>query len=120
MKRYCEKCKKETEWKEGFLLDLHVDYCTICKTAVGNLNSPKNKTPAQMQDDEPAGFEVFNPAEQEDTGKSWTWYMRKDIAGLMECDAIFLLKDWEESKGARLEYYIAQQLEMKIFREVEQ
>ena len=48
MKRYCEKCKKETEWKEGFLLDLHVDYCTICKTAVGNLNSPKNKTPAQM------------------------------------------------------------------------
>ena len=23
MKRYCEKCKKETEWKEGFLLDLH-------------------------------------------------------------------------------------------------
>lgn len=30
---------------------------------------------------ESAGFEVFNPAEQEDTGKSWTWYMRKDIAG---------------------------------------
>lgn len=56
MKRYCEKCKKETEWKEGFLLDLHVDYCTICKTAVGNLNSPKNKTPAQMQDDEPADY----------------------------------------------------------------
>ena len=26
MKRYCEKCKKETEWKEGFLLDLHADY----------------------------------------------------------------------------------------------
>ena len=68
---------------------------------------------------ESAGFEVFNPAEQEDTGKSWTWYMRKDIAGLMECDAIFLLKDWEDSRGARLEYYIAQQLEMKIFREVE-
>ena len=68
---------------------------------------------------EAVGFEVFNPAEQEDTGKPWTWYMRKDIAGLMECDAIFLLKDWEESKGARLEYYIAQQLEMKIFREVE-
>ena len=56
MKRYCEKCKKETEWKEGFLLDLHVDYCTICKTAVVNLNSPKNKTPAQMQDDEPADY----------------------------------------------------------------
>ena len=67
-----------------------------------------------------AGFEVFNPAELEDTGNPWTYYMRKDIAGLMECDAIFLLKDWEESRGARLEYYIAQRLEMKIFREVEQ
>ena len=68
---------------------------------------------------ESAGFEGFNPAEQEDTGKSWAWDMRKDIKGLMECDAIFLLKDWEESKGARLEYYIAQQLDMKIFKEVE-
>ena len=38
------------------MLDLHVDYCTICKTAVGNLNSPKNKTSAQMQDDEPADY----------------------------------------------------------------
>lgn len=66
---------------------------------------------------ESVGFKVFNPAELKDTGKSWSWYMRKDIAGLMECDAIFLLKDWEDSKGARLEYYIAQQLEMKIFRE---
>lgn len=68
---------------------------------------------------ESAGFEVFNPAEeQEEPGKSWTWYMRKDIAGLVECDAIYLLKDWEDSRGARLEYHIAQQLEMKIFREV--
>ena len=66
---------------------------------------------------ESAGYEVFNPAEQEDTGKSWTWYMRKDIAGLMECDAIFLLKDWKESKGARLEAYIASQLKIKIYEE---
>ena len=80
----------------------------------------KQKFKAAQNILESAGFEVFNPAEQEDTGKSWTWNMKKDIAGLMECDAIFLLKDWEESRGARLECYIAQQLEMKIFREVEQ
>ena len=29
MKRYCEKCKKETEWKECFLLDLHNEYFHI-------------------------------------------------------------------------------------------
>lgn len=69
---------------------------------------------------ESAGFEIFNPAEQEEPGKSWDWYMKRDIKELMDCDAIYLLKDWEDSEGARLEYYIAQKLEMKIFREVEQ
>ncbi len=69
---------------------------------------------------ESAGFEVFNPAELEEPGKSWEWYMKRDIKELMDCDAIYLLKDWKDSGGARLEYYIAQKLEMKIFREVEQ
>ena len=67
---------------------------------------------------ESAGFEVFNPAELEEPGKSWEWYMKRDVKELMDCDAIYLLKDWEDSEGARLEYYIAQKLEMKIFREV--
>lgn len=68
---------------------------------------------------EAVGFEVFNPAKVPDEGKPWAWYMKRDIKELMDCDAILLLKDWKESKGARLEYYIAQQLGMKIFREVE-
>ena len=51
-----KNAKKKRSGKKAFLHDLHVDYCTICKTAVGNLNSPKNKTPAQMQDDEPADY----------------------------------------------------------------
>lgn len=48
--------QKRNGVERRFLLDLHVDYCTVCKTAVGNLNSPKNKTHAQMQDDEPADY----------------------------------------------------------------
>lgn len=66
---------------------------------------------------EAAGFEVFNPAKETAPGKSWAFYMRNDIKQLVDCDAIFLLKDWEESKGAKLEYNLAQQLEIKIFKE---
>lgn len=63
------------------------------------------------------GFEVFNPARVPDEGKPWEWYMKRDIKELMDCDAILLLKDWEESKGARLEAYIASQLKIKIYEE---
>lgn len=66
---------------------------------------------------ESAGFEVFNPAELEDTVKPWEWYMKQDIKELMDCDAILLLKDWKESRGARLEAYIASQLKIKIYEE---
>lgn len=62
-----------------------------------------------------AGFEVVNPADQEVTGKPWAWYMRKDIAQLMECGAICLLKDWKKSKGARFECYIAKKLGLEIY-----
>lgn len=66
---------------------------------------------------EAAGFEVFNPAKETAPGKSWAFYMRNDIKQLMDCDAILLLKDWKESKGARLEAYIASQLDIKIYEE---
>lgn len=63
------------------------------------------------------GFEVFNSAKVPDEGKPWEWYMKRDIKELMNCDAILLLKDWEESRGARLEAYIASQLKIKIYEE---
>lgn len=63
------------------------------------------------------GLEVFNPANVPDEGKPWEWYMKQDIKELMDCDAILLLKGWEESRGARLEAYIASQLKIKIYEE---
>lgn len=63
------------------------------------------------------GFEVFNPATVQDEGKPWEWYMKRDIKELMDCDAILLLKGWKESRGARLEAYIASQLKIKIYEE---
>ncbi len=50
-----------------------------------------------------------------DSGKgSWEQYMKNDIATMLTCDEVHFLPDWEDSKGARLERYIAEFLKMKI------
>ncbi|MCL2291209.1 MAG: DUF4406 domain-containing protein [Bacteroidetes bacterium] len=61
-----------------------------------------------------AGYDVVNPMRI--CSQSWSWEkcMKACIMGLVQCDAIYLLPDWKESEGARLEYYIAKKLKLKI------
>lgn len=79
-----------------------------------------NKAAASLR---ASGYEVVNPAEMDaaDTGpKEWHEYLRRDITELVKCDAIALLPNWTESKGARLERHIAVELGMReIFLELE-
>lgn len=57
------------------------------------------------------GHTVVNPAEiDEQPGKEWHEYMRKDIRAMMDCNAIHLLPGWKRSRGARLEHLIAMEL----------
>ena len=42
-----------------------------------------------------------------------------NIEVLFCCDAIYMLKDWGMSRGARIEYAIAKELNLKIFFEDE-
>jgi len=49
-----------------------------------------------------------------DHDKSWLNYMKTDIIALMECDAIFLLENWEESKGACIEHSLAIKLGYEV------
>ena len=58
-------------------------------------------------------YEVVNPIRNE--GNSYKEYIDKGLAGLMSCDAIFLLEGWTESKGARLEYLYAKTVGMPVF-----
>lgn len=64
------------------------------------------------------GFIVVNPLdnglEQEE---SWQNHMIADIALLFKCDAIYMLFDWLDSKGAMIEKHIAQTTGMGIFYE---
>ena len=52
-----------------------------------------------------------------DADMDWKEFMIKDISGLLDCDAIYMLRNWGQSKGARIEYQIARELELQVIFE---
>lgn len=84
-----------------------------------------NKTKTIFERDEitlrQKGFDVANPFyfNKFEPLKSWNEYMINSCRHLFECDAIFMLKSWGQSKGARIEYEIAKELGLKIIFENE-
>ena len=89
-------------------------------TGIPDHNFPAFRRAAELLREQ--GHEVVNPAELDDptltheqlAAKPWADYMRRDIPLLLECDAIFMLPGWSNSKGASLELHIAQQLGMEV------
>lgn len=65
------------------------------------------------------GFKPLNPMKVNPplSGKQWKEYMLDDIVQLFNCDSIYLLDNWQDSKGARIEHFIAQELDMMILTE---
>ena len=64
------------------------------------------------------GMKVFNPAKFEaDPDKTWEDYMKRDIAELTRCRAIYLLKGWKKSRGAKIEYKIAKELGYMVIKQ---
>jgi len=64
---------------------------------------------------ESLGHEVFNPFDNclaEDA--TWSDHMVADIRMLFEADAIYMLPDWRESTGARIEHHIATETQKAI------
>ena len=75
-----------------------------------------------------AGFTVFCPHTMtsiidrefnEDNVLKWEDWLTTDIYWLAKCDAIFMLPDWKQSKGATLEYMVAKALGLEIMGEVD-
>lgn len=48
---------------------------------------------------------------------SWARQMTASIGMLFECDAIYLLHDWKESRGARIERNIADEMGFEIIEQ---
>lgn len=59
-----------------------------------------------------AGWDVLNPADNFGgrTDLPREAYLRLDLTMLAQCGAIALLPEWEESRGAKLEYAVAREL----------
>ncbi len=64
------------------------------------------------------GYEVVNPCKLDHSGNGkWEEYMRTDIKALMDCDAIYMLKGWEDSNGAIIELKLALDLKFGLIHE---
>lgn len=65
----------------------------------------------------------FTPVSPLDNGlpfeAEWADHMGRDIALLLKCDAIYLLPDYEQSRGAQIELCVALQQRMPVFVERE-
>jgi hypothetical protein len=61
------------------------------------------------------GFEVVNPMTiPHEHGKTWVEYMREDLKAMLTCDTIFMLTNWQQSKGATIERNLALTLDFNI------
>jgi hypothetical protein len=61
------------------------------------------------------GFQPVNPMSlNHNHDKSWHSYMREDVKALCECEAVYMLSNWSDSKGAIIEHTIAMYLGLKI------
>lgn len=52
-----------------------------------------------------------------DKVSEWNAYMKLSIERLLTCDTIYLLKGWEHSRGALLEFHIAREFNFNIIYE---
>jgi len=83
--------------------------------AVSNFNEMEKLLRAQ-------GYSVVNPTRlgiEDVSGKGWDYYMKKGIKLLMDCDAVYMLIGWSNSRGANIEWQLAYDLGMTIYTQAD-
>jgi hypothetical protein len=64
------------------------------------------------------GYDVINPLKlNHNHDKSYDAYMKEDVKALCDCDCIYMLLNWQDSNGAKIEKQIAEYLKIKIIYE---
>lgn len=63
------------------------------------------------------GYEVVNPAEnfQGDQTLPYWVYLKAAIGQVLDCDAVVVLDDWQQSNGARVEVQVADTIGLPVF-----
>ena len=66
------------------------------------------------------GWEVVNPMNNGlPVEASWEQHLAEDVLLLLACKAVYMMRGWRESRGARLEHAIAKRVRMRIIYEEE-
>jgi hypothetical protein len=62
-----------------------------------------------------AGYEPINPVELPHLhNRSWKSYMIEDLNALKECGNIYMLDNWELSRGAKIEHWFAKRYNKNV------
>lgn len=62
------------------------------------------------------GYESISPLNlPHNHGKSWKEYMSEDLKALKGCEAIYMLTNWTDSRGARIEHWFAKRYGKKVY-----
>lgn len=64
------------------------------------------------------GFEVINPMNLVPPDTEWEPAMKLALIGMLQCDSIYMLHDWQKSDGAMLQQALADVLNMEIIYEL--
>lgn len=85
----------------------------VCGPMTGypDLNRSAFRTAATLIREQ--GFDVVCPADFAQSGE-WQDLMKHAIPQMLSCDRVVLLGEWEKSRGARLEVFIARELGMRV------
>lgn len=64
-----------------------------------------------------SGNDPTNPMQSDTPGLTWGEYMAKDFLLIEQCQGMYMLSNWQESRGARIEHAIAKEMGLKIYYE---
>ena len=63
-------------------------------------------------------LQVVNPMKlPHNHDRTWEAYMKECIKALVECEAVYLLNNWKESRGAKIEVSLAESLNLRIIKQ---
>jgi hypothetical protein len=61
------------------------------------------------------GMNPINPMKlSHNHNKTWVEYMIEDLKEMLKCKSIYMISNWKQSRGARIEYMLAKKLNYTI------
>ena len=63
------------------------------------------------------GYNVENPCDHQIENGTWEGYMKQGLHAMLDCQGVFALDNWKQSRGARIEVQLALDLGMFVLYE---